>query len=150
VDVIRVWWWAPLSTHNRPGITDMAGAAEALLDSQVLPVPQRFNKPLVLSVAYLAADGAATQCLRRPDGQCYAFDDLAPDAPDVTTYALDLAEQGDVYQALLLAVNDRPWVSGVFSFGYNPAAVLLDKSVSVRGKPAEAILAAWFPKLTSH
>ena len=65
----------------------------------------------------------------------------------MSTYALDLAEQGDVYQALLLAVNDRPWVSGLFSFGYNPAVVLRDKSVSVRGKPAEDILAAWFPKL---
>ena len=150
VDVIRVWWWAPLSNNNRPGIADMAAAAGALLDSQLLPVQQRFNKPLVLSAAYLAADGAATQCLRRPDGTCYAFEDLAPGAADVPTYALDLAEQGDVYQALLLAVNERPWVSGVFSFGYNPATVLLDKSVSVRGKPAEDILAAWFPKLEGH
>ncbi len=150
VDVIRVWWWAPLSNNNRPGIAEMAGAAGALLDSQVLPMQQRFNKPVVLSAAYLSADGAATQCLRRSDGKCYAFEDLAPDAPDVPTYALGLAEQGDIYQALLLAVNDRPWVSGVFSFGYNPAVVLLDKSVSVRGKPAEDILAAWFPKLQGH
>ena len=42
------------------------------------PLSTRFNKPFVLSVAYLAADGAATQCLRRPDGQCYAFEALAP------------------------------------------------------------------------
>jgi hypothetical protein len=114
------------------------------------PLQQRFNKPLLLSAAYLSVDGAATQCLRRPDGQCHAFEDFSPSAPDVSTYALDLAEQGDIYQALLTAVNERPWVGGLFSFGYNPMAELHDKSVSVRGKPAEDILAAWFPKLQGH
>ncbi len=150
VDVVRVWWWAPLSTTNRPGIADMAGAAGALLDSQLLPLRQRFNKPIHLSVAYLSTDGAATQCLRRPDGQCYAFEDFSPGAPDVSPYAADLAEQGDIYQALLIAVNERAWIGGVFSYGYNPVVILRDKSLSVRGKPAEAILAAWFPKLQGH
>jgi hypothetical protein len=147
VDVIRVWWWTPLSSNNRPGLSDMASAAGAMLDGQLLPLQQRFNKPLHLSVAYLSADGAATQCLRRPDGQCYAFEDFSPAAPDVATYPVDLAEQADIYQALLTAVNDRAWVSGLFSYGYNPVVILHDKSVSVRGKPAEGILAAWFPKL---
>ena len=147
LDVIRVWWWSPLSNTNRPGIGDMAAAAGGLLDSQLLPVQQRFNKPLHLSLAYLAADGSATQCLRQPDGKCYSFAAFNPDAPDVAAYALDLAEQGDIYQAMLTAVNDRVWVSGVFSYGYNPVAILRDKSLSVRGKPAEDVLAAWFPKL---
>lgn len=150
VDVIRVWWWTPLSNHTRPGISDMAGVARAMLDGQLLPLQQRYKKPLDLSVAYLSVEGAATQCLRRPDGQCYAFEDFSPAAPDVSTYAIDLAEQGDIYQALLIAANDRAWVSGFFSYGYNPAAILRDKSVSVRGKPAEDILAAWYPKLQGH
>jgi hypothetical protein len=150
VDVIRVWWWAPLSTNSRPGIADMAGAASVLLDGQLRPLQQRFNKPLVLSAAYLSVDGAATQCLRRPDGQCYAFEDFAPSAPDVSTYALDPAEQGDIYHSLLLAINSRPWVSGLLSYGYNPLAELHDKSLSVRGKPAENVLATWFPKLQGH
>jgi hypothetical protein len=150
LDVIRVWWWAPLSTNNRPGIADMAGAAGVLLDGQLRPLQQRFNKPLVLSAAYLSVDGAATQCLRRSDGQCYAFEDFSPSASDASTYALDLAEQGDIYQALLTAINERAWVGGLFSYGYNPSAILKDKSLSVRGKPAEDILAAWFPKLQGH
>jgi len=147
VDVIRIWWWAPLSTNNRPGIADMTGAAGVLLDVQLRPLQQRFNKPLVLSAAYLSVDGAATQCLRRPDGQCHSFEDFSPTAPEVSTYAADLAEQGDIYQALLTAINERAWVGGLFSYGYNPMAELHDKSVSVRGKPAEGILAAWWPKL---
>ena len=68
VDVIRVWWWAPLSINNRPGIADMAGAAGVLLDGQLRPLQQRFNKPLLLSAAYLAVDGAATSACAGPTG----------------------------------------------------------------------------------
>ena len=42
----------------------------------LLPLQQRFGKPVQLSVAYLSADGAATQCLRRPDGNCHSFEDF--------------------------------------------------------------------------
>src|SRR5436190_392420 len=83
VDVVRVWWWSPLSASNRPAIADMTVAAAGLLDNQVFPLQQRFNKPIQLSLAYGSVDGAATQCLRRPDGQCHPFEDFAPTAPDV-------------------------------------------------------------------
>jgi hypothetical protein len=144
VDVIRLFWWAPLSASAAPEVNDMTTNAGALLDTHALPLQQRFGKPLRLSLAYYAADGASTQCLLRPDGQCHAFTDFEPGAPDVARYPLDLAEQADVYNALLSAVNARPWISGVSAFGYNPVAALRDKSLSVRGKPAETILAAWF------
>jgi len=147
VDVIRLWWWAPLANSGAAAVPDMAVAAAVLLDSHVLPLQQRFNRPIVLSVAYLSADGAATQCLRQPDGQCYSFDAFSPSAPDVNAYNLDLQEQSDAYSALLFAINDRPWVRGLTSFGYHPQAILRDKSVSVRGKPAETVLSAWWPLL---
>jgi hypothetical protein len=60
---------------------------------------------------------------------------------------MDLQEQADVYNGLLTAVNTRAYLAGFFTFGYNPVAALRDKSLSVRGKPAEAVLAAWYPKL---
>jgi hypothetical protein len=150
VDNVRVWWWSPLSTSSRPAIADMTVAAAGLLDNQVFPLQQRFNKPVQLSLAYGSVDGAATQCLRRPDGQCHSFEDFAPGALDVTQYPVDLPEQADIYQAILAAVNERPWVAGVSSFGYDPQVILRDKSLSVRGKPAESVLAAWFPKLTGR
>ena len=150
VDTIRVWWWSPLSTGTRPAIANMTVKAGGLLDRQILPVQQRFNKPVQISAAYLSVDGSGTQCLRRSDGQCYSFEAFAPGAPDVTPYALNMAEQADIYQSLLLAVNARPWVSGFFSYGYNPLVTLRDKSLSVRGKPAETVIAAWLPKLAGR
>lgn len=147
VDVIRLWWWSPLATGSSVPATDLIVSAAVLLDSQAQPLQARFNKPLIISAAYLAADGAATQCLRRTDGACYNFEEFEPGAPDTSPYGLDLQEQADAYNALLTAVNDRPWVGGLFSYGYNPMALLRDKSVSVRGKPAEVLLSAWWPKL---
>ena len=150
VDTVRVWWWSPLATSSRPAIADMTVAAAAILDNQIFPLQQRFNRAVQLSLAYGSVDGAATECLRRPDGQCHSFEDFGPGAPDVAQYPLDLPEQADIYQAIMLAVNDRPWLSGVSSYGFDPQAILRDKSLSVRGKPAESVLAAWFTKLAGR
>lgn len=152
VDVVRLWWWSPLTATNAApqAPADMTATAGSLLDAHVLPLQQRFGKPVQLSVAYLSADGAATQCLRRPDGNCHHFEDFRASAPDVSTYPLDLAEQADAYHSLLLAVNDRPWVGGLLTYGYQPQVTLRDKSLSVRGKPAEAVLAAWWSGLTGR
>ncbi|MCC6190159.1 MAG: hypothetical protein IT318_14090 [Anaerolineales bacterium] len=147
VDVLRVSWWGALSGSNSATVPEMTAAAGNLLDSHVLPLQQRFGRPVIVSAAFLAADGAATQCLRQPDGQCYSFEAFEPGAPDVSAYGLDLQEQADAYSALLGAVNDRSWVGGLFSFGYHPMAILRDKSISVRGKPAETVLSAWWPVL---
>jgi hypothetical protein len=146
VDVIRLFWWSALSQSNSASIADMANTAGALMDAQVAPVFQRFNKPIHLVTAYYSADGVATQCLKRDDGQCRSYEDFNPGGPD-TPYALDLQEQADIYTALLTAVNARPWVGGFFAYGYNPMATLRDKSLNIRGKPAEAVLSAWYPKL---
>ena len=35
-------------------------------------------------------------------------------------------------------------------YGYDPQVILRDKWLSVRGKPAESVLAAWYPKLTGR
>ncbi len=146
VDVLRVFWWSALSQSNTASVNDMANTAGGLMDSQLLPFQKRFNKPLYINAAYYAADGAATQCLQRFDGQCYSYEDFNPGGNE-TPFALDLQEQADIYAALLTAVNGRGWISGFSSYGYNPVVALRDKSLSVRGKPAEAVLAAWYPKL---
>lgn len=58
--------------------------------------------------------------------------------------AVNLQAQADIYQALMSAVNERPWVGGVVSRGYFPPAVLHDASASVHGKPAADVLWYWY------
>jgi hypothetical protein len=62
-------------------------------------------------------------------------------------YPLDLNEQGLAYEALLNAVVTRSWVNGFYGYGYNVPVALRDKYFSPRGKPAEGLLAAWFPRM---
>lgn len=144
VDIVRVHWWAALAGNNATALPELTAAAGGVLDGRVKPLFDRFGKPIHLSVAYYAADGASTQCLPRPEGGCYLFSDFNPEAPDVPRYGLDLAEQADAYHAVLNAAYVRDWVSGVSTYGYNPLGALRDKSLSVRGKPAEIVLLAWF------
>lgn len=65
----------------------------------------------------------------------------APSDPDLET-------QQTIYQALLNAVNQRDWISGLVSSGYYPPAALQDQTGSVHGKLAEGLLQNWFPGLT--
>lgn len=150
VDVIRLFWWTPLSTVPNPSITELATTAGAWMDVHLIPLAQRFQKPLYLSVAYYAADGAATQCLKDAQSQCLPYTAFNADSTNATAgqYGLDLAEQADIYTGLLTALQTRPWISGLSAFGYNPVVTLEDKSLSVRGKPAEAVLKVWYPRFT--
>ncbi len=66
---------------------------------------------------------------------------------DIGTVSLDLQTQADLYEALLTAINGRPWIGGLVSRGYYPPAALQDKSASIHGKPAADILWYWFPRM---
>lgn len=57
----------------------------------------------------------------------------------------DMLAQESIYQSVLNAVNQRPWISGFVSRGYYPPAKLQDQTTSVHGKSAEELLKLWFP-----
>jgi hypothetical protein len=57
-----------------------------------------------------------------------------------------LQAQADIYQALLMAVNERPWIGGFISRGYYPPVVVQDASASIHGKPAADVLWYWYPR----
>ncbi|MGQ0600257.1 MAG: glycoside hydrolase family 113 [Anaerolineales bacterium] len=147
LDILRIHWWAPLTTNFNTPLNELTVAAGARMDERIKPVADRFpSKQIHLHLAYYSADGAATQCLK-PDNKpdpCHDYRDFNPEAPDVPRYGLDLNEQADAYNAVLSAAYVRPWISGITTFGYNPVAALRDKSLSVRGKPAEAVLGQWY------
>ena len=56
-----------------------------------------------------------------------------------------MTEQMNVYNAFMMAINERPWLSGIVSTGYYPLLPMQDASTSINGKPASGVLWYWFP-----
>ncbi|MBI5353711.1 MAG: hypothetical protein HZB50_13800 [Chloroflexi bacterium] len=147
-DGIYLLWSAPLSTGAGATKVDYANEAGRLLDNEVAPLATLIGKPLILAVAYPSATQSATGCI--PDGKGGCLDWTALNRPnaDIESISLSLQTQADLYEAMLIALNTRPWVSGFISRGYYLPAALQDKSASVHSKPTSDILWYWYPRLT--
>jgi hypothetical protein len=146
-DGIYLLWSASLTTQGGATKSDYANEAGRLLDNQVSALPSIINKPVILAVAYPSASGAAKGCLPDGEGGCLDWSVLSRPNDDIASVSLDLQAQVDLYEALLTAVNSRPWISGFVSRGYYPPAALQDKSLSIHGKPAADMLWYWFPRM---
>lgn len=147
VDGIYLLWGAPLASQGNASKNDMTAKAGALLDNEVSPFASSFNKPIILALAYPSADGVESGCFSDGQGGCLDWSALSQPA-NPASVALNLQAQSDVYEAILNAVNARPWIAGIVSRGYYPPAMLQDKSASIHGKPAADLLWYWFPRLT--
>lgn len=146
VDGLYLLWSASLSANPSATKTDYANEAGRLLDNEVAPLASLLGKPLILAVAYPSASGSANGCVADGKGGC--LDWTALDQPsDLSSVSLNLQTQADIYEAILTAVNSRPWISGFISRGYYPPAALQDKSASTHSKPAADILWYWYPRM---
>jgi hypothetical protein len=140
VDGIYLLWSAPLAENAEAELAEMSARAADLLDRDLQSLVSEMNKALILALAYPSARGGASGCVPDPQGACLEFSALAPQRPDIPSTTLDLGEQARAYYAMLVAVNERPWISGLVSRGYYPPVMLQDKSVSIHGKPAAILL----------
>jgi hypothetical protein len=118
--------------------------AARLLDNFVQPFALNYQKPVVIAMGYPSADGAMTGCLPGSQGGCLPFGSLSQPNSDNPGVGVDLAEQWEIYAAMLETVNARDWIAGVVSRGYYPPVALGDKSLSIHGKPAEQVLQFWY------
>ena len=131
LDGVYLLWYAPL---NGSSVEDMRASAGKLLDDEIQPFQADLGKPVILAVAYPSTNGAANAALSAQT----LFQ------PGKSQALVNLQAQEDVYQALMLAVNERAWLGGFVSRGYYTPAALQDGSASVHGKPAEDVLWYWF------
>ena len=84
---------------------------------------------------------------RSGSGACADFSSLSQPYTDNPSISLNLQTQADIYEAMLTAVNARPWISGFVSRGYFMPVALQDKSTSIHSKPAADILWYWYPRM---
>jgi len=145
-DSIYLIWSSPLADQNDGTQNDFLDAFASKLDEDILPFKDQIQKPIVLAIGYASIDGAARGCAAIGE-QCYDFSVLDQPSSEYSQLSVDLGEQADIYNAALLAVNQRDWVSGFVSRGYFPPAALHDLSNSVHGKPSADVLWYWFSQL---
>jgi len=147
VDEVHIYWHAPLGSGNETTFAEMQATAHRLIQEQLLNTSLLSGKPIVLSVEYLAFDGAATSCAGKPNGGCFpaeAFDFGADPDP---AHAVDLAEQAQAINAVILEAYSQPAITGFYVRRYHPIVALQDKSASVNGKPARDVLWHWYPRI---
>lgn len=149
VDQLYIIWSAPLATGPQAETQDLQTEAARILNEDIALLRQNWQpaneqKAIIISLVYPSVDGILTGCLNDPIMGCLPAERLNYPAPDYPLLELDLVEQAQAYDAVLAAVNEIHWISGVVSQGYYPPAILHDKSTSIHGKPAAEVLAAWY------
>ena len=147
VDGIYLLWSAPLSQNPAAPIDEMAVEAGRRLDADVLPFAISIQKLVIVAPVYPSAGGAISGCVPAPAGGCVDWTALSRPMPDIPSVSLDWQGQTNAYQAVLTAVNDRPWLSGFVGRGYYPPVSLADKSASINGKPAADLLDYWYAQM---
>jgi hypothetical protein len=146
-DGLYLLWSAPLAAEAADSEYELAQKAGQLLDELVAPLQEALEIPVILGLAYPSVEGWLDGCLRLSNGFCARPEILARPNPDIPELKLSLHEQVRAYNALFMAANERDWIGGMVSRGYYPPAVLHDKSASIHGKPARAVLWYWFPHM---
>jgi hypothetical protein len=127
VDVAGVSAYFPLTRDLDAPVAELHAAWRKIL-VDLHRFAQRVDRPLVLfEVGYPSIDGAAV----------VPWDDTIG-AP------IDLEEQHRAYDAMTRGLLDAPWLHGTFFWIWYAPGGSLDRGYTVRGKPAEAVVRAYF------
>ena len=149
VDDIFVQVRAPLASSATAGADELNAAAASVLDGKIA-VLRAVGKPVIIEAAYASASGGAGGCPLDASGRCLALESLAAGSALALGTAPNLGVQLSAYQALLGAAATRDWIKGFMSWGYYAPVGLRDASPSVHGKPAEAVLQAYYQALSGR
>ena len=147
VDELYLLWSAKLSDSNTATTQELADTMGQLLDQDVAKLKDTYQKPVILAIDYAAVKSASQGCAM-VNSNCVPFNSINVEK-DQTSITPDLAEQAKLYNAVLIAVNERPWVDGLVSRGFYPPVTLQDYSSSVNGKPAADMLWYWFSRMAA-
>ena len=139
VDAFLIETDSALTSNLTPDVTEISDRFNKELDNSIYKIVEKYQKPIIVGINYGSIDGSASNCINLGE----SCSELVADN-STQGISIDLAEQADVYRAILDAVIKRDWITGVVSQGYFPAAVVRDFSSSTRGKPAMDVLSYYF------
>jgi len=126
-------WGMNLNVSSDASVQEIKMALEKVLDDQAKPIFERYNKPLIVQLAYASVDNAVSGVYGE-----------APSEPDDPSTILDLTEQANIYEAFFQAILNRSWVKGLYDFSYSFSDLPYDEGPSIRAKPAEAVVSKYY------
>jgi len=135
-DFIFLEFDSSLASSNSPTVGELESSFNAIVDKDIYKLYATYQKPVILSINYSSIDGSASNCINSG----FKCSDLA-------NGSVDVAEQADIYQAILRSSVTKPWIYGLVSDGFNPAAAVQNASPSINGKPAIQVLSYFFNNL---
>jgi len=144
VDQLFVLWDVPLD--NSKGAEPSVEQIGIKLDDFAKPIKTNLDIPVVIVMAYPAAEGFSDGCIIsqvEPDA-CLDPKTLVYGPTEQIQAVTDLDSQAEFYLSMFLAIQERGWVEGVISQGYYPALEMHDPSASIHGKPSEDLLVDWY------
>ena len=138
-DFFAVSMWTGVTDSNQPTVSEMKTNFKKIFDSALKPIYNTYHKPLVIvSAAYPSIDGGMK-------GTTGVFDnDIQVWYNYTNKYPLDLVEQAEGYEALMQAIAETPYITGLYSFTYWPLPLPESKEFNIRGKPSEQVVSAWY------
>ena len=137
VDAVMIQLGSSLTADNDATFQDITSGASEVLDGVPASIYSKYQKPIILGLQYASIDGSAANCVGYSEN-CSQL--LAGQRSEAEKYPIDLTEQAMVYQAFYKQSLSRDWIVGLFSLGYDPAAIVRDEGYSVRGKPAMDVI----------
>jgi hypothetical protein len=150
LDEVYIYWNAPLVSDTATGIEAYQDAAEAIM-SDSIPVSGAWSgKPISLSVEYASFDGSTLGCEGQLGVECYEAEIFDLGAEGNASLPIDLQEQAEAIYAVIAQAYLQPGIQGVYVRRYNPIVQLQDKSASVYGKPAQAVLELWYHQISGR
>lgn len=126
-------WGTDLGVSPDASVQEIRVALENVLDDHARPIFERYDKPVIVQLSYGSVDNTVGGAIGD-----------APWGPDDPSTVLDLMEQANIYEAFFQAIMDRPWVGGLYDFGYDFSGFPVDESLSIRAKPAEAVVSKYY------
>lgn len=139
VDEIYVEISTPLSANSSPAVDEIEERMGKILDEEIYNLYATHGKPVAIGINYYSVDGSASDCIQSGQPCSVLINNQSN-----SNLSLDMVEQADIYQGVLRAAAQRPWLSGVISQGFNPAVAVQDASSSVLGKPAMDVLTYYY------
>lgn len=152
MDQIHLFWTPPLVVDSDLTPEGLLTQAAAAVENDLQIFYETWAKSaeleLVIHTGYPSAAGGNTGCISTPTENCLPPGELTQPPVDLPTVPLSYAAQSDSIQAVMWAVSQEDWISGLMVNGYYIPAEIHDKSLSIHGKPASGLLSWLFSEMS--